>query len=138
MPKMTIFAVRVYKGGPYTAIVHHAYYMHHGSHRTNPAQDGEFGEAVYAYTDVARALRSLDYAVAEDRRACLGLVQGFRHGKSNQKGRISLDSRTCRLIAFFAPFETSIEVPTVMAAEDKLAMKLNPFNLGFPLKVIGH
>ena len=56
MPNTTIYAIRVYKGGPYTAIMHHAYYQHYGCHRIHLAQDNDLGQAVYAYVDVATAL----------------------------------------------------------------------------------
>ena len=94
MPNTMIYAIRIYKGGPYTAVVHHAYFMHYGSHRINLSQDGELGEAVYAYTDLRTALTALDLAVTENRRSCLGLIQGSLYGKSNPKARISPDSRT--------------------------------------------
>ena len=34
----------------------------------------------------------------------------------------------------FAPFDTSVKVPFVLGAEDKLAFRLDPFNLGAPVK----
>ena len=42
-----IIAVRIYSGGPYTALVNLAYYYHYGAHRCNLAQDNDLGEAMY-------------------------------------------------------------------------------------------
>ena len=95
-------------------------FMHHGSHRPNLAQDKDLGAAVYAYTDIKRALAALDYEKDGPRCSCLGLVQGFLHSKENSKGRISLKAQSCQLIAFFAPFDTPFDIPAQMAAEDKL------------------
>ena len=64
---------------------------------------------------------------------CIALVQGYLHKSQNKKGRISLDSRSCRLFKVFAPFCTTVEVPRTMAAEDSLSLRLDPFNLGAPL-----
>ena len=45
-----------------------------------------------------------------------------------------LDSRSCRLLAIFAPFDTAVQVPFKLGEEDKLAFRVNQFNLGVPLK----
>ena len=47
---------------------------------------------------------------------------------------MSLDSRSCRLLAIFAPFDTEVSVPFKLGAEDTLAFRINHFNLGVPLK----
>ena len=91
--------------------MHLAYYYHYGSHRCNLALDGDLGEAVYCYTDVDTILNNLDYTKENDRRTVIGLVSVYLHKCENNKGRISLDSRSCRLLAFFAPFDTAIKLP---------------------------
>ena len=104
------------------------------SHRCNLMNDGELGEAVYCYADVDTILKKLNYNEQDDRRAVIGVVSGYLHKCSNSKGRISLDSRSCKLLAFFAPFDTEIRLPFVMSEEDKLAMRINPMDLGAPVK----
>ena len=128
-----IIAIRTYSG-PYTAIVNLAYYYHYGSHRCNLSQDIDLGSAVYCFTDVTSALSSINLPSSEDRRICLGLISGYMHKAQNSKGRISLDSRSCKLLKIFAPFDTVVQLPMQLAAEDKLAFRLNQFNLGAPIQ----
>ena len=70
-------AVGVYNGGPHSVLVNLAYYYHYGVHRCNLAQDSELGEAVYAYVDVEKALRSIQMDKPKDRIKCLGLISGY-------------------------------------------------------------
>ena len=74
MKYQRIIAVRIYSGGPYTAIVNLAYYYHYGAHRCNLAQYSEFGEAVYCYTDITTTLRSIETSNVADRTKCIGLI----------------------------------------------------------------
>ena len=109
-------------------------YYHYGAHRCSLAQDSDLGEALYRYVDIATALRSIDCSNPEDRTKCLGLISGYLCKKENDKGRMSLDSRSCKLLAIFAPFDTPVTVPFKLGAEDALAFRINQFNLGAPLK----
>ena len=122
-----IIAVRRYANIS-AAFVHLEYYFHYGSHRCNLASDSELGEAIYCYTDVDTALKTLDYTMPEARKTCLGLVSVYLHEVENSKGRISLDSRSCKLLKFFAPFDTSLRLPMVLGEEDKLSLRINPFD----------
>ena len=126
--KTPIIAVRKYEVS--AAIIHLAYYYYYGSHRCNLALDGYLGEAVFVDT----ILSNLDYTQENERRTVIGLVSGYLHKCENNKGRISLDSRSCKLLAFFAPFDTAIKLPFTLGEEDKLSMRINPFDLGAPIK----
>ena len=106
-----------------------AYYFHYGSHRCNLSQDIELGSAVYCFLDVTTALNSINLPSSEDRRMCLGLISGYMYKAQNQKGRISLDSRSCKLLKLFAPFDTEVQLPMQLANEDELAFRLNQVNL---------
>ena len=97
--KTPIIAVRRYEVS--AAIIQLAYYYHYGSHRCNLALDGDLGEAVYCYSDMDTLLNKLEYIDADDRRTVIGIVSGYLHKCENSKGRISLDSRSCKLLAFF-------------------------------------
>ena len=96
-----ILAVRVYHGGASAVLVNLAYYYHYGYHRCNLAQDSELEEGVYAFVDIEMALAQLDKSNAKDRTKCLGLVSGYLKKKQNQKGRVCLDSRSCKLLCIF-------------------------------------
>ena len=48
--------------------------------------------------------------------------------------KISLQPQSCRLLKIFAPFDTPVKLPYVLGAEDKLAFRLDPYNLGAPVK----
>ena len=52
----------------------------------------------------------------------------------NNKGRISLDSRSCKLLKIFAPFDTVVQLPMQLAAEDKIGFRLIQSNLGVPIQ----
>ena len=78
-----------------------AYYYHYGYHRCNLAQDSELKDGVYAYVDIEDALKNIDKTKAKDRTMCIGLVSGYLKHKQNKKGRMSLDSRSCKLLAIF-------------------------------------
>ena len=122
-----IIAIRTYTA-PYTAVVNLADYFQSGSHRCNLAQDTELGSAVYCYPDVKTALNTIILSHTDDRRMCLGLVSGYLYKAQNKKDRISLDSRSCKLLKLFAPFDTEVELPMHMGSEDKLAFSLNQLN----------
>ena len=47
---------------------------------------------------------------------------------------IRLKPQTCKSLKIFAPFDTTVELPFVLGAEDKLAFRLDQFNLGAPVK----
>ena len=126
-----IIAVRRYE--PSTAVTHLAYYYHYGSHRCNLVHDGELGEAVYCYTDMDILLKNLHYDKS-GRKTVIGMVSGWLHKNSNNRGRISLDSRSCKLLAYFAPFDNELKLPLYLGEEDKLAMRIKPMDLGAPVK----
>ena len=99
-----------------------------GSHRCNVAKDTELGSSVYCDPDVKTALNSLNLSSADDRRKCLGLVSGYLDKVQKKKERISLNSRSCKLLKLFAPFDTVVELPMQLGVEDTLAFRLNQFN----------
>ena len=80
-------------------------------------------------------MKALDLEKKASRYSILGVVQGFLDKKDNSKGRISLKAQSCQLLAFIAPFDTPFDIPTNMGAEDKLALRIDPSNLGFPVRV---
>ena len=121
-----VIAVRIFHGGAAAVLVHLAYYYHYGYVRCNLAQDSELEEGVYAYVDIAAALKSLTKKNAKDRVKCLGLVSGYLKHKQNQKGRMCLDSRSCKLLAIFVSWRTEISLPFELGVEDALAFRLPP------------
>ena len=76
--------------------------------------------------DIAAALRSLEKKKAKDRVKCLGLASGYLKHKQNQKGRMCLDSRSCKRLAILAPWCTEISLPFELGIEDALAFRLPP------------
>ena len=123
-----MIGVRIYYGGAAAVLVNLAYYYHYGYHRCNLAQDSELEEGVYAYVDIESALRQIDKSIAKDRIICLGLVAGYLKPKQNKTGRMSLDSRSCKLLTIFAPWCTEVSLPFELGAEDALALRLPHFN----------
>ena len=83
--------------------------------------NSELKEGVYAYVDIEDALKNIDKTKAKDRTMCLGLFAGYLKHKQNKKGRMSLDSRSCKLFAIFAPWCTEISLPFELGVEDALA-----------------
>ena len=65
---------------------------------------------------------------------CLGFVSGYMYKVQKKKGRISLNSRSCKLLKLFAPFDTVVELPMQLGVEDTFAFRLNQFNLGAPVQ----
>ena len=98
-----MLAIRTYTTA-YTGVVNLSYYWQEGSHRCNILQDSELGSAVYCYPDVGTVIEKLDLSKSWDRTMCLALVEGYLHKARSKKGRISLDSRSCRLYKLFVPF----------------------------------
>ena len=45
-----------------------------------------------------------------------------------------MQPQSCRLLKMLAPFDTPVDVPFVLGAEDNLAFRLDQFNLGAPVK----
>ena len=45
-----------------------------------------------------------------------------------------MDSRSCKLLKLLAPFDTAVPMPMKLGAEDALAFRIDPFNLGAPVK----
>ena len=111
-----------------------SYDWQNGTHRCNILQDSELGSAVYCYLDIATVLEKIDLSKSWDRTMCLALVEGYLHKAQNKKERISLNSRSCRLLKLFVPFCTEISIPKSLGMEDSLAFRLEPFNLGAPLQ----
>ena len=84
--------------------------------------------------DIATALKTITKKNAVDRTKCLGLVAGYLTQKQNQKGRMCLDSRSCKLLALFAPWCTEISLPFELGAEDALAFRIPPYHSGAPVR----
>ena len=84
--------------------------------------------------DIEDALKNIDKTQAKDRTMCIGLVSRYLKHKQNKKGRMSLDSRSCKLLANFAPWCTEISLPFELGVEDALAFRLPPVSLGAPLR----
>ena len=129
-----VIGLRIYFGGAAGALVNLAYYYHYGDHRCNLAQDSELKEGVYVYADIEDALKNVDKIQANSRTMCIGLVSGYLKHMPNKKGRMSLDSRSCKLLAIFAPWCTGISLPSELGVEDALAFRLPPATLGAPLR----
>ena len=96
-----VVGIRVFHGGAQAVVNTVAYYYYYGYVRCNLAQDSHLTEGVYAYIDVAKALADIDKKETFDRTKCLGLVAGYLKSKDNAKGRMCLDSRSCKLLAVF-------------------------------------
>ena len=84
--------------------------------------------------DIEDALKHVDKTQPSSRTMCIGLVSGYLKHMQNKKGRMSLDSRSCKLLAIFAPWCTDISLPFELGAEDALAFRLPPATLGAPLR----
>ena len=131
---LKVIGVRVFHGGAQAVINTVAYYYYYGYVRCNLAQDSHLAEGVYAYIDIAKALKDIDTRDSNDRTKCLGLVAGYLRKTDNSKGRMCLDSRSCELLAVFSPCCTVIDLPFKLGAEDALAFRLPPEYLGAPLR----
>ena len=79
-------------------------------------------------------MNSIDLSKTDDRRMCLALVSGYLYKVQKKKERMSLNSRSCKLLKIFAPFDTKVELPMQLGVEDTLAFRLNQFNLGAPVQ----
>ena len=105
-----------------------AYYFHYAFMRCNLAQDVHLEEGVYAYVDIDSALKKLDRNNPTDRTKCIGIIEGYLKYKHEDK--VSLNPRSTKLIAVFSPWDTEIHLPFTLGAEDALAFRLPPHQLG--------
>ena len=119
-----IIGIRVFHGGPQQAINEYVYYIHHGYMRCNISQDVHLREGVYAWTDILSAIKGIDRDKALDRTKCIGIVEGYLMHRHDDK--ISLNPRSTKLIAIFAPWDEEIHLPFELGAEDTLAFRLLP------------
>ena len=127
-----IIGIRVFHGGPQQAINEYVYYIHHGCMRCNISQDVHLREGVYAWTDILSAIKGIDRNKAIDRTKCIGIVEGYLKHRHDDK--ISLNPRSTKLIAIFAPWDEEIHLPFELGAEDTLAFRLPP-SVGSTYKV---
>ena len=58
---------------------------------------------VYAYIDAATAKSKVDLQIDISRQQVIGVISGYLMKSAPKKGRVSLDARSCKLIAFIAP-----------------------------------
>jgi len=112
------------------AIQNLAYYRRWGQHRSNLVADTTLGPGVLAYPDVQSILDKFNGNHRTDRKTVIGLITGFLLKADKDKGRISLDPRSCRLVGFFAPIQENLDLPLEMGEEDKVALLCSPENLG--------
>merc|ERR1711867_228584 len=127
-----IVAVRIFNGGPQQVVNNLAYYYHYGYMHCNLMQDVHLEEGVYGYVDIEAALSKLDYRIPFHRTKCIGLIEGYLHRRHDDK--VSLNPRSTKLVAVFSPWDEKIQLPFVLGAEDALAMRLPPHQLGAPTR----
>ena len=60
------------------------------------------------------------------------LIEGYLNRRHDDK--VSLNPRSTKLIAVFSPWDTEIHLPFTLGAEDSLAMRLPPHQLGAPTR----
>ena len=96
--------------------------------RCNLAQDKHLNEGVYAYVDIDSAFKKLDRTNPTDRTKCIGIIEGYLKHRHDDK--ISLNPRSTRLIAVFSPWDEEIHLPFELGAEDAMAFRLPPHQLG--------
>ena len=101
--------------------------------RCNLAQDVHLEEGVYAYVDIESAMKKLDRTNPTDRTKCIGIVEGYLKYRHDDK--ISLNPRSTKLIAVFSPWDEEIHLPFELGAEDAMAFRLPPHQLGGTTKV---
>ena len=127
-----IIGVRVFHGGAQQVVNDIAYYFCYGFMRCNLSQDAHLEEGIYAYVDIETAISKLDYNVPTDRSKCIGIVEGYLSKRHEDK--ISLNPRSTKLIAVSSPWDTEIHLPFTLGAEDALAFRLPPHQLGAPVR----
>ena len=110
----------------------YVYYIHHGFMRCNLAQDQTLQEGVYAWSDISAALDTVHRHLAMDRTKCIGIVEGYISRRDDKK--ISLNPRSTKLVTIFAPWDEEIHLPFELGAEDTLAFRLPPHQLGAPVR----
>ena len=123
-----IIGVRVYHGGAQQVMNEIAYYFHYGCMRCNIAQDVHLQEGVYAYVDIDSAMKKIDKTNPTDRTKCIGIVEGYLKHRHDDK--ISLNPRSTKLLAVFSPWDEEIHLPFELGAEDAMAFRLPPHQLG--------
>ena len=101
--------------------------------RCNISQDVHLQEGVYAWTDILSAINGIDLDKAFDRTKCIGIVEGYLKHRHDDK--ISLNPRSTKLIAIFAPWDEEIHLPFELGAEDTLAFRPPPPSVGSTSKV---
>ena len=121
-----IIGVRVFHGGPQQAINEYVYYIHHGFMRCNIAQDSHLQEGVYAWNDIVPALKGIELNKAADRTKCIGIIEGYLSRRHEDK--LSLNPRSTKLLAIFAPWDEEIHMPFELGVEDTLAFRLPPIS----------
>ena len=130
--QIPIIGVRVFHGGPQQALNEYVYYIHYGFMRCNLAQDSTLQEGVYAWTDINLALKGIELHKATDRMKCIGIVEGYLSKRDGDK--ISLNPRSTKLLAIFAPWDEDVHLPFELGAEDTLAFRLPPHQVGAPVR----
>ena len=87
---------------------------------------------MYAYVDIETASSKIDLSSATDRTKCIGLIEGYLRFRHEDK--VSFNPRSTKLIAVFSPWDTEVHLPFELGAEDSLALRLPPHQLGAPLR----
>ena len=63
---------------------------------------------------------------------CLGILEGYVQRRDGVK--ISFNPKSTKLITIFAPWDEEIHLPFELGAEDLLAFRLPPHQLGCPVR----
>ena len=100
--------------------------------RCNLAQDVHLQEGVYCWNDIAAAISGLVLTDPNDRIKCIGVIEGYLKYKHEKK--LSFNPRSTKLLAIFAPWDEEIHLPFELGAEDTLAFRLPPHQLGGPIR----
>ena len=127
-----IVGIRVFHGGPQQAVNEYVYQVHYGFMHCSLAQDSNLHEGIYCWNDIQAALASFTREGSSERSKCLGVVEGWLNYKDGEK--MSFKSLSTKLIAIFAPWDEEIHLPFELGAEDTLAFRLPPHQIGAPIR----
>ena len=129
-----VIGIRVFHGGPSQAMNEWVYQSYYGYMHCNLAQDGPLHDGVYCWNCIQKAMDSFnDEGESHTMHVkCLGILEGYLHYKDDAK--MSLKPRSTKLIAIFAPWDEEIHLPFELGAEDTLAFRLPPYQIGAPIR----
>ena len=96
------------------------------------AQDCNLHEGIYCWNDIEAALASITREGSSERRKCIGIIEGWLNYKDGNK--MSFKARSTQLLGIFAPWDEEIHLPFELGAEDTLAFRLPPHQVGAPIR----